>query len=211
MTYPLERRQGSPGFAEGQEEVPPGREDGEQTEAASAGVGVGGVALFWAQRCVPGWVGCPVQELPGRRGDKRAGRVRRGTRGEWQPTGSRATQRRALLQTEGCDAAAPGLEWPGARPQVRVVPAARHAKRTLLDWPARGPPLHHPDMALANLPGELPLFVDKHVRYIQSLDTVRSLALAAHAARPRCPPSSPVLTRSSAKTSSSTGSPNICA
>ncbi|RYE95237.1 MAG: hypothetical protein EOO77_43245 [Oxalobacteraceae bacterium] len=51
---------------------------------------------------------------------------------------------------------------------------------------------------MASMPDEMQLFVDKHVRYIQSLDTVRTQ-----------PTDSPALTRCSAKMSSSTGSPSI--
>lgn len=60
--------------------------------------------------------------------------------------------------------------------------------------------------AMAQMPADLQLFVDKHVRYIQSLDTVRSFCMAAQAMGQH----SPALTRFSAKTSSSTGSPSIC-
>jgi len=80
------------------------------------------------------------------------------------------------------------------------------------------PSLHRPtpvaDMSLVsgpgragmgNMPEEMQLFVDKHVRYIQSLDTVRtSHSRAINQQR------HPALTRSSAKTSLSTGSPSIC-
>jgi hypothetical protein len=34
---------------------------------------------------------------------------------------------------------------------------------------------------MANMPDEMQLFVDKHVRYIQSLDTVRSFYVATQA------------------------------
>jgi hypothetical protein len=36
---------------------------------------------------------------------------------------------------------------------------------------------------MASMPDEMHLFVDKHVRYIQSLDTVRSLSLLCVAAQ----------------------------
>lgn len=37
------------------------------------------------------------------------------------------------------------------------------------------------------MPAELQLFVDKHVRYIQSLDTVRAISIKLHAAIERSP------------------------
>jgi hypothetical protein len=40
---------------------------------------------------------------------------------------------------------------------------------------------------MSNMPGEMQLFVDKHVRYIQSLDSVRSLCVAAHASSHQSP------------------------
>jgi hypothetical protein len=67
---------------------------------------------------------------------------------------------------------------------------------SLVSRPGRG--------GMANMPEEMRLFVDKHVRYIQSLDTVRT-----HTAAQSTSNSIP-LTHSSAKTRSSTGSPSIC-
>jgi hypothetical protein len=67
----------------------------------------------------------------------------------------------------------------------------------LVSGPGRG--------GMTNMPEEMQLFVDKHVRYIQSLDTVRTRAWPR-----KQPAKGSALTRSSAKTSSSTGSRNIC-
>lgn len=68
----------------------------------------------------------------------------------------------------------------------------------------------------ANMPAEMHLFVDRHVAYIQSLDTVRTPKADLAAQAQRGPmghgrQSNPALTRSSAKTSSSTGLLNTCA
>lgn len=37
------------------------------------------------------------------------------------------------------------------------------------------------------MPAEMQLFVDKHVRYIQSLDTVRAISIDLHAGTARSP------------------------
>jgi hypothetical protein len=66
---------------------------------------------------------------------------------------------------------------------------------SLVSGPGRG--------GMVKMPDEMRLFVDKHVRYIQSLDTVRS-------SRASTQQEDPALTHPSAKTSSSTGSLNTC-
>jgi hypothetical protein len=53
------------------------------------------------------------------------------------------------------------------------------ARMSLVSGPGRG--------GMTNMPEEMQLFVDKHVRYIQSLDTVRTLCLAAQATSDRIP------------------------
>ena len=40
---------------------------------------------------------------------------------------------------------------------------------------------------MSNMPGEMQLFVNKHVRYIQSLDSVRSFCVAVHASSDQFP------------------------
>ena len=40
---------------------------------------------------------------------------------------------------------------------------------------------------VGGMPAEMQLFVDKHVRYIQSLDTVRAISIDLHAGTARSP------------------------
>jgi hypothetical protein len=58
-------------------------------------------------------------------------------------------------------------------PKHRTRPNT-NAEMSLVSGPGRGG-------SMSNMPAEMQLFVDKHVRYIQSLDTVRSLCVAAQA------------------------------